>query len=110
MGFPGGSDGKESAGKAGDRGSISGLGRSFLEGHGYPLQYSSLENPMDKGASQATVWVAESDMTEQLTQNTSFSSVAQLYLTLQLYGLQHAKAPCPSLTPRAYSNSCALSW
>ena len=110
MGFPGGSDGKESAGKAGDRGSISGLGRSFLEGHGYPLQYSSLENPMDKGASQATVWVAESDMTEQLTQNTSFSSVAQCCRTLRPHGLQHAKAPCPSLTPRAYSNSCALSW
>ena len=82
MGFPGGSDGKESAGKAEDRGSISGLGRSFLEGHGYPLQYSSLKNPMDKGAWQATVRVAESDMIEQLTQNTAFSSVAQLCLTL----------------------------
>ena len=82
MGFPGGSDGKESAGKAEDRGSISGLGRSFLEGHGYPLQYSSLKNPMDKGAWQATVRVAESDMIEQLTQNTAFSSVAQSCLTL----------------------------
>ena len=30
--------------------------------------------------------------------------------SLQLYGLQHARLPCPSPTPRAYSNSCPLSW
>ena len=40
MGFPGGSDGKESACNAGDPGSIPGLGRSPAEGTGYPLQYS----------------------------------------------------------------------
>ena len=40
-----------------------------------------------------------------------FSSVAQLCLTLwQPHGQQHAKPPCPSPTPRAYSNSCPLSW
>ena len=55
MGFPGGSDGKESACSAGDLGSIPGLGRSPLEGNGNPLQYSCLENPMDRGAWQATV-------------------------------------------------------
>ena len=44
MGFPGGSDGKESACNAGDLGSITGLGRSPGEGKGYPLQYSGLEN------------------------------------------------------------------
>ena len=44
LGFPGGSDGKESACNSGDRGSISGLGRSPREGNGYPLQYSGLEN------------------------------------------------------------------
>ena len=38
-----------------DTGSIPGLGRSFGEGNGYPLQYSCLENPMDRGAWQATV-------------------------------------------------------
>ena len=43
--IPGGSDGKESACKAGDPGSIPGSGRSPGEGHGYPLQYSCLENP-----------------------------------------------------------------
>ena len=45
--FLGGSDGKESAYNAGDRGSIPGSGRSPGEGNGNPLQYSCLENPMD---------------------------------------------------------------
>ena len=54
-GVPGGSDGKESAGNAEDPDSIPGLGRSPAEGNGYPLQYSYLENPMDRGAWQATV-------------------------------------------------------
>ena len=45
MGFPGGSDGKESTCNAGDPGSIPGSGRSPGEGHGYPLQYFCLENP-----------------------------------------------------------------
>ena len=50
MGFPGGSDGKESACNAGDLGSIPELGRSPGGGRGDPLQYSCLENPMDRGA------------------------------------------------------------
>ena len=50
MGFPGGSDGKESACNAGDLGLIPDLGRSPGGGHGSPLQYSCLENPMDRGA------------------------------------------------------------
>ena len=45
--FPGGSDGKVSAYKAGDLGLIPGSGRSSGEGNGTPLQYSCLENPMD---------------------------------------------------------------
>ena len=48
--FPGGSDGKVSACNAGDLGSIPVLGRSPGEGNGTPLQYSCLENPMDRGA------------------------------------------------------------
>ena len=47
MGFPGGSDGKESACNVGDPGLIPGLGRSLGEGRGNPPQYSYLENPMD---------------------------------------------------------------
>ena len=48
--FPGGSDGKVSAYNAGDLGSIPGLGRCPGEGNGNPLQYSCLENPMDREA------------------------------------------------------------
>ena len=40
---------------------------------------------------------------------TQFSSVAQSCLTLWPHGLQHARLPCPSPTPRVYSNSCPLS-
>ena len=54
-GFPCSSVGKESACNAGDLGSIPGSGRSPGEGNGNPLQYSCLENPMDRGAWQATV-------------------------------------------------------
>ena len=55
MFIPGSSDGKVSAYNAGDRGSIPGSGKSPGEGNGNPLQYSCLENPMDKGAWLATV-------------------------------------------------------
>ena len=48
--FLGGSDGKASAYNAGDPGSIPVSGRSSGEGNGSPLQYSCLENPMDRGA------------------------------------------------------------
>ena len=50
VGFPGVSDGKESACSVGDLSSIPGWGRSPGEGNGNPLQYSCLENPMDRGA------------------------------------------------------------
>ena len=53
LGFPGGSYGKESACNVGDLGSIPEFGKSPGEGNGYPLQYSCLENPMDRGAWQA---------------------------------------------------------
>ena len=54
MGFPGGSDGKETACIVGDLGLIPGLERSSGEGNGYLLQDSCLENPMDRG----TWWAA----------------------------------------------------
>ena len=53
--FPGGSDDKASACNVGDPGSIPGSGRSPEEGNGNPLQYSWLENPMDRVAWRATV-------------------------------------------------------
>ena len=70
LGFPGGSDGKESAGKesalsSGDLGLIPVLRRSPGEGNSYPLQYSGLENYMDRGTWQATVHgITELDRTQ----------------------------------------------
>ena len=54
MGFPGGSDSKESTCNVGDLYSIPGLGRSLGGGHGNLLQYSSLKNPHGRGAWRAT--------------------------------------------------------
>jgi len=71
LGFPGGSDNKESIYNAGDPGSVLGLERSPGEGNGNPLQYSCLGNLMDRGDWWATVHgVTKSwDMTEQLIHN-----------------------------------------
>ena len=66
LGFPGGSGGKESACNSGDLGSIPELGRSLGGGHGNPLQYSCLENSVDRGVWRATVHeVAESDTAQR---------------------------------------------
>jgi len=65
--------GKESACNAGYADSIPGSGRSPGEGHGNPLQYSCLENPMDRGAWWATVhgvtksWTRLNDLTLSAT-------------------------------------------
>ena len=64
LGFPGGSDDKESASNAGDLGLIPGLGKSPGERSGNPLQYSGPENSTDRGAWWA---ISELDMTERLT-------------------------------------------
>ena len=66
LGLPGGADGKGSACNVGDWGSTPGLGRSPGEGSDNPLQYSCLENPMDRGAWRATVQgVTELDTIDQ---------------------------------------------
>ena len=83
-GFPGGSVVKNlraNAGEAGDTSSIPRLGRSHGEGNGNPLQYSCLENSMDRGAWWATIHgiTEESDTTEQL----------RTHLHTQLYLHQH---------------------
>ena len=65
MGFPGGSDNKESTCNVGDLGSIPVCGRSLGGGNGNPFQDSCLENSMDRGAWRAIVHgVTESDTTE----------------------------------------------
>ena len=64
QGFPSGSDGKKSACNVGDLGSIPGWGRSPGWGNSYPLQYSCLENPMDRGAWRATVYGAAKSRTQ----------------------------------------------
>ena len=81
LGFPAGSEGKESACNAGDLGSIPGLGRCPGEGHGNPLQYSCLENPMDRGAWRAMVHgsqrVRHKHGRAQLIYNVSFCYAAK---------------------------------
>ena len=79
-GFPGGSVGKESACNAGDLGSILGLRRFPGEGHGNALQYSCLENPMDRGVGQVTVhriakswtWLCDFHFFTRINANTGF--------------------------------------
>ena len=66
-GFPGGSDGKESACNVGGLGSTPRLGRSPGEGTGNPLQYSCLENPVDRGA----WWTAVHGVTKSWTRATN---------------------------------------
>ena len=73
MGFPGGSDSKESACNVEDLSLIPGSERSPGEGNGNPLQYFCLENPMDRGAWQATVHAVAKSQT-QLTRLSSSSS------------------------------------
>ena len=78
-GSPCGSDYKESTCNAGDTGSIHGLGRSPGEGHGYPLQYFCLWNPMDRGAWQGcSPWgCRESYMTEHVHTHTQPTHTSQ---------------------------------
>ena len=65
LSFPGGSVGKESACNAGDLGSTPELGRFPREGNSSPLQYSCLENSMNRGDWRACTWSGkESGMTE----------------------------------------------
>ena len=95
--FPGGSDVKVSAYNSGDPVSIPGSGRSPGEGNGNPLQYSSLGNPMNRGAQWATVHGVAKSQTQLINQththththdyfksciDVQFSSVTQSCLTL----------------------------
>ena len=91
LGLPGGSDGKEFACNVRDLGSISRSGR-FLGVKGNPLQYSCLENSMDRGALWTTVHgVTESDMTEQPTHTHTQKHTHTHALTC----LKQPCIPCP---------------
>ena len=78
VGFPGGSGGKESACHAEDLGSVPGLERSHGGGHGNPLQYSRLENPMDRGAWRAAVHGVSESRTQAERLRALLSSDAHL--------------------------------
>ena len=77
MGFPGGSDSKESACNLGDPGSTPGLRRSPGEGNDFPLQYSCLGNSMDRRAWRATVHGVAKGQT-RLSDSVSFIAVTSL--------------------------------
>ena len=79
--FPSGSDSKASAYNVGDLGSIPGSGRSPGEGNGSPLQYSCLENPMDRG----TWWATVHGVAQSQTQLSDFTFV---------YGVRHKIYHC----------------
>ena len=89
---------RESVYNLGDLGSIPGSGRSSQEGHGNPLRYSCLENPMDRGAWQATVHgVAKSrtqDTTKRLTPSLSSSKHAGSYGTGKNVSSMKQKGNC----------------
>ena len=81
LGFPGGSDGNESACSTGDLGSISGLVRSPGGGHGNPLQYSCLENPQGQRSlvGYSPRGHTESDTTERLSTAQWIQSQPELF-------------------------------
>ena len=81
LGFPGGSDDKESACSVGDLGSIPGLGRSSEGGPGNPLQYSCLENPHGQEAWQATVHGAAKNQT-RLSDQAQHRAAQRVYIVL----------------------------
>ena len=89
LGFPGDSDGKESACNTGDLGLISGSGRFPGKGNGYPFQYSCLENSMGQRSPVGySPWCCrESDMTERLT------LFSLLYLIYRPHGSLSGKGP-----------------
>ena len=74
------------------------------EGHGNPLQYSCLENPMDRGAWWATKSSKESDMTEGLTLSLSLTSVHRRFtacLPGQSMSVENCKVLCCRSTPQS---------
>ena len=83
MGFPGVSDGKESAHNVGDLGSIPGSARSPKGTNGNPLQYSCLENHMDRGAQ----WITVHGFTRSQTQLSDSHLIDQVHFHLHMLPL-----------------------
>ena len=129
-GLPGGSDGKESTGNAGDPSSIPGSGRSPGEGTGNPLHGLDWRNPLENPQKEETgglqpmgsqrvrynwatslsfTFIKGSKYAFIIARVHQFSSITQSRPILRHHGLQHARPPCPSPTPGVYSNSCPLS-
>ena len=111
-GFPGGSVVKNllaNAGDSRDTGSIPEWGRSPVRGNGYPLQYSCLKNPMDRGAGWTTVLgVAESDRTEQLTLSLSF--IIHTHTHTHTHTPWHGMCDLLILVPSSGVQRCLLQW
>ena len=97
MWLPDGSAGEEPASNAGDQGIHPGLGRSPGGGHGNPLQYSCLENPMDRGAWWNGLWGhKELDITE-VTEHSYIHTYICLFIcltapSLGLWNLRHMES------------------
>ena len=110
--FPGGSDGKESACSAGDLGSIPGLGRSPGEGHGNPLQYSCLENSVDRGAwlvivhevVKSRTWLSDFHFTSQRGKQGEREN------RVSSWGGGASKRKHPYLSPRMWKSMCPVSF
>ena len=100
-----------SAGNARDVGSIAGSGRSPGVENGNLLQYSCLENSMEKGAWQATIQGITKSQTwlSTHTHNHSVQFICSVMSdSLRPPELQHTRPPCPSPTPRVHPNPCPL--
>ena len=98
MGFPGDSAVKDppaTAGEAGDVGLIPGLGRSSGEENGNLLQYSCLENPMDRG----TWWATVQGVTKSWTRLSTHSCRSVMSDSLRPQGLQSTRLLCPWDSP-----------
>ena len=110
-GLPWWLSGKESAcnaGVTGDAGLIPESGRFPGGGNGNPLQYSFLENPMERSFGRLQSVVSERAGNDQ--SNLVQFSRSVVSDSLQSHGLQHARLPCPSPTPRHCSDWCPLRW
>ena len=115
LGFPGGSDSKESACNAGDLGSVPGLGRSPAEENGNPLQYSCLEILIAYGEWYCQIrGLRRRRFNSGTKDNLSYSKfcVSSVQFSrpvvsdsLRPHESQHTRPPCPSPTPGVHSDS-----